>query len=680
MIDKKKNHFLLQFVKDVSIRIKIFGAFLLIIVLLGITFSVNGYFSFKALDDYHERVFAENIQSEIRARMDSNLRSSELSLLLIQQNPAVARAFAEKDRKALLDLFSDSYQNMKKMGVEQFQFHLPDSTSFLRLHKPEKYGDSLRSFRETVNEANRKKAPVRGLEEGRAGFGLRVVLPISYNGEHVGTVEFGRSFSSVFLNELKNDFGGEYFIYVFDREKSVAWKGSGSGFLSGTAQEDPSTVTDSMVEYLKKGSLTFVTDGTKQIESIMIPFQDFSGEYRGYIKSVQSRTDIYSTKAKALLVSAGIIATGILLSTVIAYIILILINGPLKKSMAFASIIASGDLTANISVDRYDETGKLIISLDNMRDHLRDLLKEINENAEFSNRAAAELAVSSSEVSRAATQVSVTMEELAAGATSLTDSARQAWKNVQSLNESQHKVNETANLGKREADQISESASTAGDAASRAEKMIGRIQSIMNETSLSVEDLTKRVQTIHEMTGSINAISEQINLLSLNASIEAARAGDAGRGFAVVAESVSKLADQSGNATDQINQSIADIVSSSENTLKNIELGVKEVSSGAGEIHNALNGTQQIHRMIQELVHRMDSIKQAANVQQGITEQVRESISLVSNVAEESAAGVEEVAASVEEISNLMFTLSESAEFLQGGSDRLKKLIERFRV
>ncbi len=680
MIQKKHNHYIIQKIKDVSIRYKIMGAFFLIISLLGFTFSINGYYSFQSVDSYYEENFARNIQSEIYARMESELLSADLALYIVRTNKAVIKAFAERDRNLLQSMFLSSFPRLKKMGIAQFQFHLPDSTSFLRIHKPEKYGDSLKTFRKTVNQANANKKIIRGLEEGRAGFGFRVVAPIYYEGIHQGTVEFGRNFSIGFLNRLKEDFGGEYYIYIFNTGDSVAWKGSENSFLAGTTNEDPFKLDESRLEYVRDGEMVYYADKNIKSEIVLIPFHDFSGEVKGYIKSIRTREAIYNAENKALFYSAGIVATGIIFSSLIAYIILILINGPLNKSMKFASVIASGDLTESIELDRYDETGKLILALDNMRNELHDLLKEINDNAEKSSMAADELAHSSSETSKASDQVSITMEQLAAGATSLNDSAHAAWNSVLQLDESQKNVTDTAQLGKKEADEISLSASHAGEAAENASQMILRIKSIMNDTAKSVENLTVRVQTINEMTGSINAITEQINLLSLNASIEAARAGDAGRGFAVVAESVSKLADQSGQATEQINRSITEIVDTTHMTLNQIESGVKEVTDGSEEIQNALEGTKRIHKMIQDLVLRMDSITDAVIIQQNFTTEVKESISSVSTVAEQSAAGAEEAAASIEEISGLMINLSDSAEHLQGGSRRLKSLIEKFKV
>ena len=126
-------------------------------------------------------------------------------------NTEVQRLFAESNRRPYRQLLP-GYE-MVKDQYAQMQFHLPDSTSFLRLHQPERYGDSLRDFRHTVNVANQTRTITAGLEEGRGGYGLRVVVPVFYQGQHIGSVEYGGDFGLPFLITLQKELGGDYFIY-----------------------------------------------------------------------------------------------------------------------------------------------------------------------------------------------------------------------------------------------------------------------------------------------------------------------------------------------------------------------------------------------------------------------------------------------------------------------------------
>lgn len=82
-------------------------------------------------------------------KLNDLLKEGELAVNLIAKNTAIQSAFAARDRQLLKNMLLDSYQEISDQ-MAQFQFHLPDSTSFLRLHKPEKYGDDLSSFRFTL--------------------------------------------------------------------------------------------------------------------------------------------------------------------------------------------------------------------------------------------------------------------------------------------------------------------------------------------------------------------------------------------------------------------------------------------------------------------------------------------------------------------------------------------------
>ena len=124
----------------------------------------------------------------------------------------VVEAFASRDRERLKKLTVPIYKLLEG-DFSQGQFHLPNSVSFLRLHRPENYGDNLSTDRKTVNRANEEKKIVEGLEAGKSGFGIRSVVPISYEGKHIGTFEYGSDFKVEFLTDLKESHGGCYYIY-----------------------------------------------------------------------------------------------------------------------------------------------------------------------------------------------------------------------------------------------------------------------------------------------------------------------------------------------------------------------------------------------------------------------------------------------------------------------------------
>ncbi len=102
-----------------------------------------------------------------------------------------------KVRDSLYSVLSETYQNLRKIDIKQLHFHLPDNTSFLRFHRPGKYGDNLTDVRYSLMMTNKNKVEMRGFEEGRIFNGFRYVFPLLYKGKHLGSVETSYSFEGI---------------------------------------------------------------------------------------------------------------------------------------------------------------------------------------------------------------------------------------------------------------------------------------------------------------------------------------------------------------------------------------------------------------------------------------------------------------------------------------------------
>lgn len=142
------------------------------------------------------------LHSNVLAEIDALGNQALAGSALIAGMPVVQQAMKARDRDALSVAFVPTFATLKKEHkVRQFQFHLPPATSFLRVHKPAKFGDDLSGFRKTVLKTNNQSVPVKGLEIGVAGLGVRGVVPIRADGAHVGSVEWGMSFGQAFFDE-----------------------------------------------------------------------------------------------------------------------------------------------------------------------------------------------------------------------------------------------------------------------------------------------------------------------------------------------------------------------------------------------------------------------------------------------------------------------------------------------
>ncbi|HEY9018661.1 bifunctional diguanylate cyclase/phosphodiesterase [Thiomicrospira sp.] len=140
-----------------------------------------------------------------------------LSHLIDAQTPS-RQSMARDDLQAL---FEAAYQKMRSQGIYQFQFHLSDNTSFLRLHDPARFGDDLTDIRTSVRLVNQTQKPITGFDFGRVVAGLRSVFPIIYNGQHLGSVEFSNQFETLRrdLTQLSNQ--REYAIIFHPRASQM---------------------------------------------------------------------------------------------------------------------------------------------------------------------------------------------------------------------------------------------------------------------------------------------------------------------------------------------------------------------------------------------------------------------------------------------------------------------------
>ena len=201
-----------------SLKKRIILFFLLAMMLIVAFFASYFYHSTRKMLSDSEHNLELIVSNSITQDIQDNLDYTEANVRAVVENEKVQELFANRDRNGL-------YEYLRP------HFHLPDSTSFLRMNKPEKFGDSLKSFRFTVNEANSSKKTVKGIESGVSGFGFRVVMPVFYKGVHLGSFEFGREMEHSFLETLKQSYNGDFSLYKLDEE--------GCKFISSTASDEP---------------------------------------------------------------------------------------------------------------------------------------------------------------------------------------------------------------------------------------------------------------------------------------------------------------------------------------------------------------------------------------------------------------------------------------------------------
>ena len=385
-------------------------------------------------------------------------------------------------------------------------------------------------------------------------------------------------------------------------------------------------------------------------------------------------------KIKSSIIIIGLIA--IILGSIIAYFLAIKITKPITIITNQLRDISDGegDLTKRINVSGDNEVGKLAKYFNKFIAQQEDMIKKIISISNASSSSAQELSALAEEVNASTEQVSNTVQDISKSSQELSSSSKDTKIEIEQLTDSIQSISTSSIEASTDAKLSSEAAKKGSGSAKIAEVKMSAINLSVTKSAELVSNLGDKTKEINKVIGVINTISEQTNLLALNAAIEAARAGEAGKGFAVVADEVRTLAEETKKATKQIEDIIISFNDSTNESVESMNKGRKEVEEGSQVITEALGSLEIISQKIISASTKIEIISKATTNQLESANKVQKSVSNVSNIAERSATGSEEVSASVEEVTSSMQQVANTAQKLSMDSNELNKLVSQCKV
>lgn len=580
----------------------------------------------RQLEDLHNALI-----SSIEETSDQALRITTASI----SGTGIIEAFASGDRDLLTELTLPIYETLKQQyNIQQFQFHLPPATSYLRLHQLARFDDDLSAFRATVVQANAQRQPQSGLEAGVAGIGLRGVIPVYYQQRHIGSAEVGLSFGQDFFDRFTQRFKAKAALHIPS-------DGTYSTFASTLGFE--SQIGQSQLTRIQQGETysTRLQVSGEDRAVLASAILDFAGNPIGVLELHIDRSEYAQSYQKAIFRTLGIGALSLILSFIVALILARSIIQPLTSTTQSLKNIAAGDgdLTARLETKGRDELTDLATSFNHFADHIQEIIKQVGSASVQLAAAAEELSAASTETSNQAKRVQAETLQVATAMNEMTATVSEVADNADQTSFSASSANELANNGKQKL--------------ANTQKTIQELATDLESAAETINHLSDHSQEITRILDVIRDISEQTNLLALNAAIEAARAGEQGRGFAVVADEVRTLAGRTQTATIDIQAMIQRLQEGANNAVASMTLSNKKVISSVETTDEADSALNQIVEAISTINNMNLQIAEAARQQSEVADEINRNISLITDAAEMTSGSTEQVHTAADELARL---------------------------
>jgi methyl-accepting chemotaxis protein WspA len=356
--------------------------------------------------------------------------------------------------------------------------------------------------------------------------------------------------------------------------------------------------------------------------------------------SAIAKADLVDREIESLLV-AMTVGFGLVfaLAAIAGILLLRAITVPLKQLEGLMDAVRQGDFTQRMTIMRQDELGELGEGFNRMADQVMELVGQVQRSGIRVSTSMTEIAATSKQQQATASEVAATTTEIGATSREIAATSKELVRTMSDVTTVSEHAAELASGGQAELSHMEDAMSQVMEAASS----INAKLAVLND----------KAGDINQVVTTITKIADQTNLLSLNAAIEAEKAGEYGRGFAVVSSEIRRLADQTAVATYDIEQMVKEIQSAVSASVMGMDKFSEQVRRGLNDVQQVGGKLSEIITQVQTLAPRFETVSESMQAQSTGAEQISEALVQLTEATQQTVESLRQSSDAIEELNRV---------------------------